>query len=772
MLSIKSYKIHITEVLRDLDQKSSWTVVTPSPLKSDIFREVLIAEGLSSKISSITISKFISDQFAEREIERKSKSALLLELWTIWKLKVDEDLAMFRYAFDLFTELRSYSLSVDLIHEAKELLDEKVYDALLFFHQYFSNAEIIDEQKSYQLCGEIFEGTANNYIFWGFDHINSNQIDMIKNISQTVDVVIPLPENVILESSNLDWPNWLSTEDLNVQDSSELYEFEAVEIPKGRMSEVLEKLRNSQQTSIYLVDKNIDLLKTQALSNHSSLMKGSGDIFSIPLKKLIKELREKFDGTNEVLATEIENLLKERIDHSFSVETIRDFKVSTQFQSTLSNFIGYSKKNESLKIEDINLIKEVIELDLPRTSLISDTFSASDTILERDYLNKLNDNAKNFFFVEKDSESSLRDNSNYSPDLMSLFSAYGPLQSKKVENLLLENLLINFCQRNGILLYEEGSFDESYEWGKVLRRFNLNSSTIDIDNKGIFIASDLDVEHLVGKVSATKIQSYIDCPRKYYYDYISKFNLYTRSKTELGADLRGIIEHLLIEKYVEIYSNFNTDDLRKLARNIINEVVKDHQLNINESERKSTLVEVVSYVEDTIQLLLEIKNKIGAELIFEYDISQLDSAVSGRIDLIIKKDDELHVFDFKRSSFGIPSRKELEDFAKVQMWFYLQRIEKISSKIMSFGYLNLSDLSDSLVYQAEESVIGEYLFAVTKKVKPKFTVSEEIQKYKHFEMDQLANLGKDRKFQIYPRTDKACDFCVAKSICPKGVILA
>ncbi len=768
MLYVKSYKINIVEILRDLDLDKSWTVVTPSPLKSDIFREIIIGQSLAKNISSITISKFVNDQLSLFDLERKSKSKLMMELWTIWKLKVNKDLGMFRFAFDLFTEIRSYSLSSDIFEEIKEYVEENVYESLIFFNQYFINAEIVDEQRSYQYCAENFKSLGENLIFWGFDHINANQIDLIKNVSSSVDVIVALPQDVFTELSNLDWPSWLGTNEFEAEEALESkYQLNAFQVSKSRVSEYLDEIKNDE-SAVYLIDKNIDLLKAQSLVGSDSALKSSFDIFATPLKGIMIDLRALYESKKEIALEELIELLMQRQRQEFSVQAIREFKVTSKFIGVLEEFSSLSQENESIELEDINLLKEVIELDLPRTSVISNSKKLKNPILERDYLNLVGKDNGGYLFVDVSSESMLKDNSLYSAELLSVFSAYGPLQSKNVENLLLKNLLVNFCLSNGVLIYEEGSFDESYEWEKILKDFDLNTSFVSKENKVIKNYLNAKKQGSVGKLSATKIQSYIDCPRKYYYNYIEKLNLSIRSEIELSADLRGIVEHLVIEEYLNEFSEFNFEALEKLSLSILNRIITDNKLRVSAVEVRSALVEVISYVEDTICLLLDVK-KAGAKLSFEYDISKFDPNASGRIDLMIEFNEDIYLFDFKRSKYGIPTKTELESFEKVQIWFYLTRLEQ-REKIKGFGYINLSEIADSLVYEVEGSVLGDLLIDQFKRNKLKAPFLQSVAEYLEYENEVNKKMNADQRFEILPASDKACAYCVAKSVCSKGEI--
>ena len=101
-----------------------------------------------------------------------------------------------------------------------------------------------------------------------------------------------------------------------------------------------------------------------------------------------------------------------------------------------------------------------------------------------------------------------------------------------------------------------------------------------------------------------------------------------------------------------------------------------------------------------IQTLLEIR-KIDSDLKFEFETkisNKEDLQVIGSIDCVVRTRDMVGILDFKRSAGGIPSKKDIMSFVKIQMWFYLLRTESLLPENRFFGFLNLSEPTDSIFF--------------------------------------------------------------------------
>ena len=768
MLKIIPFDNHISSIYKELDTDKNWTAVTPSPLKSDILREIFTSSGMAD-ISTITISKFIKDNLPKEEAERKSKSELLMELWTLWKLKVSEDFNSFRYSFDLFTEIRSYSLEFAIAEEIKEYIGEETYFGLQVFHQYFESSNVIDEQKSYELVGTNYLGSQDQgFIIWGFDHLNSVQIDMLKSISEKSDVVIPLSKEIFNGLDTFDWPTWLTTNEFKFDEEPSSVKVRAYQVPKGRLSEYLD-LIVPEDENYTLIDfnKSAELTQTSSFLRDNLESKTNIDIFSIVVRSIFNGLFKDFNWSEQYSQIEIDTYLEKKQFSFLSDSHMREFKVISELRKLILKFSEYSDANIKLSWSDLLIVREVLGLDLPRTSIVSLVKDPIVRFLSRDSLGQ-SFGPHSFLFIDSESDKSLRDNSPYSADILSVFSAYGPSQNKKFESMVIAADLLNFVESGGSFIYEEGAFEDSFEWERILKNFELEIIELETQMKKVAPIVEVAEGGVLGKMSATKIQSYLDCPRKYAYEYINRINLLVRAETSITPDLKGIVEHLLIERYCEQNTEYSEVNHRELARHILSEEIKSNNLYVSKLTFDSALEEIIAYTSFITQRLIEIKKDFGAKLTFEYDLSLVDDSVNGRIDLIVEVGGKIVVIDFKRSSFGVPSKKDFEGLSKVQMWFYLKRVKIKNPNLVGMGYISLSVFDESLIYTLSDEVWVERLFDGLKVHQFKSELSDMMNDYDKLEEITIEKMNEDQYYLATPIDLKVCDFCVANSVCTRG----
>ena len=87
----------------------------------------------------------------------------------------------------------------------------------------------------------------------------------------------------------------------------------------------------------------------------------------------------------------------------------------------------------------------------------------------------------------------------------------------------------------------------------------------------------------------------------------------------------------------------------------------------------------------------------------------------GFVDCILKTEFGDIVLDFKRSKSGVPNKKQVLQFEKIQALSYAS---KMDSDVLMFGYVSLSNLEESLYFTKDASLVdfmkGHYLVSARK----------------------------------------------------------
>ena len=101
---------------------------------------------------------------------------------------------------------------------------------------------------------------------------------------------------------------------------------------------------------------------------------------------------------------------------------------------------------------------------------------------------------------------------------------------------------------------------------------------------------------------------------------------------------------------------------------------------------------------------------------------------------------------------------------KIQIWFYLSKLEHKFGLPAFFGFINLSEISSSRIFCEEYDLSFRQI--KTSKIKAGF--AQVLNEFNTFHDDILMKLNLDKQFLPNPRTTSVCTFCKVAMICPRG----
>ncbi|MBY0413741.1 MAG: hypothetical protein K2Q18_06235, partial [Bdellovibrionales bacterium] len=286
MLEVVFYQENLDLVKRMSEEKPP-LIVCPSPQVADNLR------SLAPDLEIITISKWVSNHLKRQGVTRVRKSELMIKLAAVWRhYYPDEGTSAFLEAFELFTELRSYTLNLDLLGQFLQELDENIRKSIHIFWLYTDQEKIIDEHLSYS---KVTESKFNSDMcFVGFKHMSGVQIDMLKTLSEDHSIQVHFPESVYFESLPNDWIRWLAPiEDQKKVENKIIGDVSVAIIPKGKANIVLDQFfKKHPKFDLILAGTQIGLTAYQEAQRKNSFFKTNEDIFSVELDIITKELRE------------------------------------------------------------------------------------------------------------------------------------------------------------------------------------------------------------------------------------------------------------------------------------------------------------------------------------------------------------------------------------------------------------------------------------------------------------------------------------------------
>lgn len=761
MLDVVFYQTN-QDLLKKMSEDSPPLVICPSPQVADNLR------SLAPDLDIITISKWTSNHLKKLGLTRVRKSELMIKLAAVWRHYFPNDsTSVFLEAFELFTELRSYTLNLELLNEFLQELDEVVRKSIHVFWLYLDQEKIIDEHLSYN---KVTENKISTPIwFVGFKHMSGVQIDMLKILSENCDIEVLFPRPVFLESLPNDWIRWLSTEseseNLKPIENHQRSTVKVGLIPKGKANIVLKSFFESHtHFDLIMAGTQVGLVTYQEAQRKDSFFKTTEDLFAIELELLVLSMRLMLKEKKVLTVEEINQFFTGEKEITVAKGEYRKYKTVELMSLAVEAYAEFQKTIDSFALDVLEII---VGLNSPRVSFLTLEEKATRTFLDMNGLNFRDEN-RSIALLATQSMGGFRANEKILSEAMTkALRVIGPIKRAGLDFLFHKyELLSILADSKNILLIEEQLVDTDLSWREVLKHFDV----VDY-NLGIRYSIKLAQEFLEPKkklgpfqqsyYSASRLQSYIDCPQKYYFNYIDKLDNRPNERSSLGPDELGNLEHQIIAQYFSenAYNkvlSLDLDQHRKICLRIFTEYIAESKLTLNETEKARGYNEIMHYTWNGIIFLLNLIEGKSVEAIrFEVSLGENPWHMKGAIDCLIElQDKKIILIDFKRSSSATGTKTETMELKKIQLWVYLMIMIEAGFSIESFGYLNLSDLSDDKLFFYEEDaqkVIANLMNEA------KATIEATI-----------TSLKTEKNFKAKPRESKICHYCPVNLFCLKG----
>jgi len=232
-------------------------------------------------------------------------------------------------------------------------------------------------------------------------------------------------------------------------------------------------------------------------------------------------------------------------------------------------------------------------------------------------------------------------------------------------------------------------------------------------------------------------------------------------------------------EYLKLNIELDLNRVIEVARLETNKILAMEQKSISVTELAKYLQEITHYAYAGLQMVFALKSLIGAkehypEFAFETNVD--GKVKNGSIDLMLRGPTSMGLLDFKRTGFSIPSKSELQQFEKLQLWFYLNVLK--NKKIWNenfkntIGYLNLSNPAQSLIITNDEDLIGQIkTHPAFEQIRSVYMYDEEWMQhftdYVELEKNLLEQYDQIQQYQLTPRSPQVCDYCSVALVCPK-----
>ena len=754
--------------------------VAPSPAKADGLRSRLSG---SNSHDVITIAKFTSNLIGELwdgedkpEVKRKSE---LLLIFGILKNKYLPELGyeQFTQAYNLFSDLRSFTLNKEALTSVLDEQPEMIKKAVELFWQLLDLTGYLDEHGAYQQIAERLRSSDESeklkkvYVFWGFQHLNGQQVDLLKAISIRYQVVIPFPFALKEKLKKSDWLSWVKD-----HKTDEVVLPEIPQEPRASWISI-----NSREISLHLKSHlkkgdQVVLGVSKLTPSHIDIVPSQEVRFKIPHELLTTELLSVADTLKKFTGTSIE-LLQLVMNGMKAAPSLKYFRAWQLYQEALASITELSDEVITCDRFFLKLLFDVVGLNQPRTSFVPVSRSELNIDLkDMSQLENLDRKRRVLLCIDERFEDIQGLGQNYTESIQKALASLGPLKRNELELLFKQwEFRDLFSSGNVLLFMNEGTLKHSLVWKRLFKDITLipeEKTNTRPDRKVSDYFATLSKKSFSGGFSASKLQTFMDCPRRFYFNYVDKVFPNIQLEKDFDPMTSGTIIHEIIEKFFK--ENWKDEELGKLTSQIMNIYIKEKNLVLPKEVQVQRELIFNHRAMNGIQFIrnVETATKEKIEWKIEEDFKLTEPFImNGRIDCMGISSKYLFLLDFKSTEYSASSNKEVTEIEAIQLWAYAHAAGKMlndfAQKTVVLGYVVLDDPSKSNLLTEDED-LAKALKGICKSQKLKENFSEKLKEAQ----DKMTNLtlaiAAEKNFLAKPRKPGTCDFCELNKVCVKS----
>ena len=227
-------------------------------------------------------------------------------------------------------------------------------------------------------------------------------------------------------------------------------------------------------------------------------------------------------------------------------------------------------------------------------------------------------------------------------------------------------------------------------------------------------------------------------------------------------------------------TRFDSKHHAQLVTKELEEFLSIEKITPDKMEYENALLEITNYSANGINALLKFKKDYPA-VTFSFEESFENESHRGKIDCIVRWQEGIGIWDFKRSKGGIPQKKEMKEFEKIQLWYYLYNLalsspKELQEKLCFMGYLNLSEIEQSMVVINTDSFLKDI---PTENLKKSFSsppmfidvsFKDCLLRFQTLLTDKIGEISRDHHFLPIPQKEEVCKYCWIDHVCIKEVL--
>jgi hypothetical protein len=776
-----------SEFLTEVEGRAGEKIyVTPSPAKADALRSAL-RSSLNSDV--ITISKFTGllgehlwEAASRPQLKRKAE---LLLIFSILKNQHLPELGFeqFREAYGVFSDLRSFTLNLEALAPVLEEHGEEIRSTVKLFWYLLELTGYQDEHGAYQAIAEELRSheeveffKRRTIIFWGFQHLNGQQIDLLKALAIRYTVIIPFPLALRDKIRRSDWISWIRESQVNeVELHQELSAPRATWVPINSREIALtlrQKLNADQPVQVMLGTSklkphHIDLIPHQRLT------------FKVPTSLLEVEIQQVFDlcedlRTEHPTASALRMALRELRKKAQTFPLMRAFQL---YEEALLKVDDLTELDVLVDDFFLKTLREVALLNQPRSSL-APVFAERGVVHLKDFssFDHVEPTVPLWVCVDETFEDVISLGQNYPEQIQKYLSPIGPLKRNELELQFRRWEFESVIRATRATFFlPEGLLKHSLVWKKLLGGITLERVDGEIKRGAVQPTfTSIDVKAYEGHFTASRLQSYLDCPRRFYHSFVNRVLPDLGIKKDVSAPLAGTIVHKIIEDY------FDRGEMGplspELSQGVFDAFIAKEGLTLPREVYRQKLLLLHHRAQNGLGFLAEL-SAISGEAVdwkIEAPFEASDSfPLKGQMDALGTGARTLFLLDFKSTKSSASSNLEIEQFESLQLWVYAHaaraRTPDWDRRQVVIGYVVLDDPSESNLLLADEDL---FIKLKAQKLCRTKVWTEDFNDYLHRSGERIQELMStirdDRSFHIRPRKPQVCHFCEVAPVCPKG----
>lgn len=741
------------------------------------------------------IDAFVREHLEARseDTEHKNQASLTLELGADFARGFPKGgLDLFLQALRLLMDFRGFTLDPERGGEGLDLVGGPAAEAAKFLWSRMDGRGTVDDHGRYGLVGDGYLGGAGllkdeDVTFMGFNHLTAVQVDMIKAVGEANRTAVAVERYALERSLDTDWPAWFGAGPAGGGGPADggpgAARARMFAFPKARLAETLDHvLKGERVFDVVLAQKEPGFAHcSEAAVGGASFAHGAA-LFEAPVEGALEEAGLWLAGRGgEAPAEALRDFLGGRLRGAALAGDFRRVKVLALLAEALEEWAALAGAGAAVGAFVAGVLGEAVRLRAPKATAFTASRSGGGRVLGIEGIRAAGAPA---VLVASSGHAPLHggEAAVHDQGVLEFLASMGPVRRGGFEALGFRKGVLDFlaASSDNILLVEDGLMESDPFWGGLRDEFAAAGRPLR-PSMAIPSGGGGAQDHLGALPkkayeggapwSATRLQTYRDCPRKFYYSYVERLPSKFRVRGALDGAMKGTVEHAAIRACCE-GGLTEPADVAGVVEKELAAFEKRNGMRVKDADRRVALAEMTARTENGVRFVEEVRKKFSfTKGVFEKEIEQ--DGFTGRVDFVAKCPDGDVVLDFKRSAGAVPSLSAVQEHRHVQMPFYIHHLGLDPRNVVLAGFFCLGEPAESTLFHsfgktALKDASGDW--DLEPKTDKAWKTPDALERYPDVEEKLIQDVLRDTEFRAEPLSRDACRYCQVRAVCPRGAL--